>query len=150
MSATRKKVVWDESNLQDNEEYRKLHPVTLHINEPKTPYVEMTEEEKRQFDEEYEGETWDAKANHLAHIAKLSLPAHAEAPPPVQPAEAPVGKKLRPQLSIKQDVALPAVHHEGELKEAEFKLLRKKVYADEGAKFLLQHKDHSKDDEDGQ
>ena len=35
----RKRVVWDETNLADNEEYRRLHPVTMRIDEPKTPFV---------------------------------------------------------------------------------------------------------------
>ncbi len=203
MSGTqqRKKVVWDEHNLNANEEYRRLHPVTMRIDEPKTPYVEMTEEEKRLFDEEEERErlaelqasrkvmegaqeakggpdeedSWDPDVNSVARQAKLALPHHgmpvptAAHPPalPVEPAR-PVGKKMRPQLQIapadhpsslkpvvaagSTSVALSALDHaeaHHHLSEAEFKAMRKKVYADEGAKFLLLQKTSaSKQDEE--
>ena len=195
----RKKVVWDEGNLTENEEYRRLHPVTMRIDEPKTPYVEMTEEERRLFDDEEElerladmakahaaagggggdggdvavgdGSSWDHEVNSVARQAKLALPAHdmgcpspspsAPLPPKAVPVSAPeptaawappaepAGKKMRPQLQLPAALqptfstssSVPGEQEEQHhLTDAEFRAMRRKVYADEGAKFLLQQK----------
>ena len=39
----RKSVNWDVKNLEDNELQRKIHPVTMKITEPKTPYTPYEE-----------------------------------------------------------------------------------------------------------
>ncbi len=38
-SSARRAVVFDEANLRENQEWLAAHPVTMHIDEPKTPFV---------------------------------------------------------------------------------------------------------------
>ncbi|ORC90070.1 uncharacterized protein TM35_000091200 [Trypanosoma theileri] len=142
----RKRVLWDESNLEANEEYRRQHPVTMHISEPKTPYVYTEFDEEGNFDDGSKGEeveaknsTWDPQINALARQMKEGLSKEVEGP------VAPVSSSGRPMLS--PDVTngdMLAKRH-----ATEFKTMRKAVYADEGATFkkLLARKDED-DDED--
>ncbi|ESL10376.1 hypothetical protein TRSC58_01893 [Trypanosoma rangeli SC58] len=135
----RKRVIWDENNLDRNEEYRRLHPVTMRITEPKTPYEYARMEEGSFCDEldltegdgkleEGTSSTWDPKVNALAREVKEEC---------VQSGArivAPVSSSGRPMLS-------PGVTT-GKLLEKEldekFRKMRKAVYADEGAKFKAQ------------
>ncbi|KEG15246.1 hypothetical protein DQ04_00131050 [Trypanosoma grayi] len=145
--AQRKRVLWDEENLEENEEYRRLHPVTMRITEPKTPYAyEEFDEEGNFIDGSKEanaetGTTWDPKVNALVRHMKEELARESEGP------VAPVSSTGRPMLSVGVT--------DGELLEKrhseEFKTMRRAVYADEGANFkaLLAHKcDDDVDDED--
>ena len=45
----RKSVNWDIKNLEDNELQNKLHPVTMKITEPKTPYTPYEEGDDEYF-----------------------------------------------------------------------------------------------------
>lgn len=138
----RKKVVWDEGNLHENAEYQRLHPVTMHIDEPKTPYAHIDEEMARAMDEEDE-EHWDPKVNEYVKNLKQKITGTRDGP------VAPIDKKTgRPQL------ALGTVT--GELTEkkakADFTKMRRAVYADEGKNFraMLAKKDDDDDDEEEQ
>ncbi|KAH9598903.1 Protein phosphatase inhibitor 2 (IPP-2) [Trypanosoma melophagium] len=146
----RKRVLWDERNLEANEEYRRQHPVTMHISEPKTPYVHAAFDEEGNFvdgsrvAEAEEGErqssTWDPKINALARQMKEGLSKQVEGP------LAPVTPSGRPMLS-------PGVTNGDVLAKRhamEFKTMRRAVYADEGATFkaLLARKYDDDDDDE--
>ncbi|AAZ10578.1 hypothetical protein, conserved [Trypanosoma brucei brucei TREU927] len=130
----RKRVMWDEKNLEDNEEYRRTHPVTMHITEPKTPFQYPEDEEDFEEalernddgggDEVENGGTWDPKVNELARQVREEF--RKEAPVVV----APVAPSGRPMLSD-EVVSGEALEKQ---RAAEFKTMRKAVYADEGAR----------------
>lgn len=150
----RKKVVWDEGNLTQNEEYRRLHPVTMKIDEPKTPYCfnSALEEDENTFERELAAEretTWDITANELARRAKHVLPAviaevvATETVPEVSIQGS--SKRPRPAIAVVSEEHIKEV--EQSRQETEFRSLRKVVYADEGAKFklMLNKKDEDED-----
>nr|CCC89907.1 unnamed protein product [Trypanosoma congolense IL3000] len=126
----RKRVMWDEKNLEDNEEYRRAHPVTMHITEPKTPF-----EYGREYEEDFEdamdrnsdvdtsaSTSWDPEVNKLARQVREEF--RKEAAEVI----APVSSTGRPMLSL-EVVTGEALEKQ---REAEFKIMRKAVYADEG------------------
>eukprot|EP00796_Vickermania_ingenoplastis_P000905 gene905-532_t len=121
----KKKVEWDEQNLEKNAEYQRLHPVTMHIDEPKTPYAHIDDDVARAMDEEDE-EHWDPKVN--AYVKQIKERITGARDGPVAPIDAKTG---RPQLAVGTVT--------GELLEEkakkDFSNMRKAVYADEGAKF---------------
>lgn len=134
----RKKVEWDENNLEENAEYQRLHPVTMHIDEPKTPFAHIDDDVARAMDEEDE-EHWDPEVN--AYVKQLKEKISGTRDGPV----APIDAKGRPRL------ALGTVT--GELTEEkakkDFTKMRKAVYADEGAKFrAMLAKANAEDEED--
>lgn len=139
----RKKVEWDEKNLEENAEYQRLHPVTMHIDEPKTPYAHIDDDVAKAMDEEDE-EHWDPEVNEYVRQLKEKISGTRDGPvAPVDP------KTGRPQL------ALGTVT--GELAEkkskTDFTKMRKAVYADEGAKFRAmlakaQEEEEEDDEED--
>ena len=47
---TRKSVNWDWKSLEENEIQNKLHPVTMKITEPKTPYTPYEEGDDEYFE----------------------------------------------------------------------------------------------------
>lgn len=145
MSSERKRVVWDESNLAGNEEYRKLHPVTMKIDEPKTPFHhdegEYVDDEAESADE-VRG-TWDPKVNDLARRVKQETPLVRDEQCQANISstqESTSGKKKggkRPSLVVQspEDALSDSKRLEERQHEAEFRAMRKAVYADEGAKF---------------
>jgi hypothetical protein len=158
MSGTpRRSVQWDENNLSANEEYRKLHPVTMKIDEPKTPYVPgVDEEEDKEYPDECESSpgTWDPNVNALVRQVKATIPLvglkpiEQEKVPDV--AEAECGKKKKRPVLPSVDVNEKAIElREAAQKEVEFRTMRKAVYADEGAKFKALLGTTVDDDDDG-
>jgi hypothetical protein len=142
-STERKRVVWDESNLTDNEEYRKLHPVTMKIDEPKTPFHHdegqyVDDDTAEEGAEEARG-TWDPKVNDLARRVKQETPLvreevhHATTPP--QGAIAKGAKRPSLVVQSEPDALAGSQRLDERQHEAEFRAMRKAVYADEGAKF---------------
>lgn len=133
--AQRKRVVWDEGNLANNEEYRKLHPVTMKIDEPKTPYhPSVAIEEEGTFDEEHiEKGTWDPEVNAIARKVKLEAPLERTELPAAQPSAKAAKKGV--SLSLAPVIPEQAEHHDKQQHEAQFKSMRKAVYADEGKQF---------------
>ncbi len=123
----RRRIQWDEENLTANEEWQKAHPVTMHIDEPKTPY----NHDDGQFPEEdadHDDGTWaDAAYNHVAQNARHTAPQGA-APPAVAETT-----PSRPRLQL---VVEPTAEAEQQAHDKEFKHMRRAVYADEGKAFL--------------
>jgi len=150
----RARVVWDEKNLKENAEWQAAHPVTMKIDEPKTPYNHDDGEYSEEDDEGGIGEPkhvgdsrsgWaDAAYNHLATRARheasgalrgpstdVAVPAAAatdDAPPRKR-----AGVALPALATAPVDEA--AAERAEREREHEFRHMRKAVYADEGAKF---------------
>ncbi|RNF17832.1 putative protein phosphatase inhibitor [Trypanosoma conorhini] len=133
----RKHVVWDENNLEQNEEYRRLHPVTMRITEPKTPYEYAGVDEEGNFSDETEPTegngkleeetltTWDPKVNALAKEVKEGCIKGRTR------IVAPISSSGRPMLSA----AVTSGKQLEEEHDEDFRRMRKAVYADEGARF---------------
>lgn len=124
-SSPRRRVEWDEDNLAANEEYQRQHPVTMHIDEPKTPFVHMDDDVAEAMDR---GEvSWDPKINALARTVREEAMNDRRGAP-----AAPVDKKTgRPMLH--PDTTSGKL--EEETTDRQFRQMRKAVYADEGANF---------------
>ncbi|CAD2213434.1 hypothetical protein AGDE_01722 [Angomonas deanei] len=135
---SKRQVVWDEQNLSENAEYQRTHPVTMHIDEPKTPYVHLDDDVED--DEDEHGKKWDPTINAYVKEAKERVLSEKTGP------AAPV-KGGRPMLAPgTTDGRLGQEQH-----DRQFKSLRKAVYADEGAKFkalLAQNSDNDDEDND--
>ncbi|EPY29164.1 hypothetical protein STCU_04693 [Strigomonas culicis] len=123
-SSRRNRVAWDEDNLAENEEYRRTHPVTMHIDEPKTPFIHVDDDVEEDVEERSHC-YWDADINAYAKEVKdRVLHDTTDAP------KAPV-RKGRPMLAdgtVTGDL-------ERDKHDRDFKKMRRAVYADEGKKF---------------
>jgi hypothetical protein len=169
-TSARRGIQWDETNLHENAEWLKAHPVTKHIDEPKTPYAEDDGNypDEDDDDDATADTSWaDAPYNALAAKARLETPA-VDTPTTVKmhrteeiDASAPTAARKARGLSIPLVVPHPPAPAEEaepdedkQQHEAEFRSMRKAVYADEGKKFLamkeaLQHiADDDEDDQD--
>jgi hypothetical protein len=157
--APRKQVVWDEHNLAANEEYRRLNPVLMKIDEPKTPYCHdegsLDEDEHHHEEGVLKDGTWDPQINYLARRVKNETPmvrVEVSAPPSADATGVDESKKRRrPQLLVQEEHDLVTQAHEVEKRQhdAEFQAMRKAVYAEEGLKFKqLLHKTVQDDDDD--
>lgn len=136
-SSGRKKVVWDERNLTENAEYHRLHPVTMHIDEPKTPYHYMNELPQLAPEED---EMWDPSINAYVKEIKDRI----------------TGEKIVASAPVDAKTGLPRLNpktfsdaHSDEKAKKDFVKIRKAVYADEGAKFraMLSKKDDDEDED---
>lgn len=133
-------IVWDETNLQQNAEYMRTHPVTKPIDEPKTPYNwedDPTIEEALAKEEAHGAESsWDPKyatvAKHAKLHADLSCVRESTAPAPA------TDQPQRPTIATSQLTEEELNNAEQRRKQAEFRAMRRAVYADEGKKFLKQ------------
>lgn len=133
---------WDEGNLAANEQWHKEHPVTMRIDEPKTPFVapEDVPGDDAEFDEDCDESTWqDAPYNHVAASAmqiasSKVLQEEQEAHSTIDKAQ-PTSSSRR-TLSVSTTEAPTDEEIEIARKEKEFALARKAVYADEGRKYL--------------
>ncbi|KAG8349067.1 putative Protein phosphatase inhibitor 2 (IPP 2) [Trypanosoma vivax] len=141
----RKRVEWDEQNLKENDDYRRAHPVTMRITEPKTPfeYGRYDEEGNVIEDDDSDGDdargaTWDPAVNELARQAREEFWQNSKG------LVAPVSSSGRPMLSLEvvSGEALQKQHEE------EFKAMRRVIYADEGAKLKEMLRKGSIDEED--
>lgn len=135
-SGGKKRVVWDERNLNENAEYHRLHPVTMHIDEPKTPYHYM-DDAPLENDEE---EMWDPQIN--AYVREVKDRITGERTGPVAPFNAKTGCPQLAPGTINGELS-------AEKAKTDFVKVRKAVYADEGAKFreMLKRKENDEDDE---
>lgn len=133
-----RRVVWDEDNLEKNAEYQRQHPVTMHIDEPKTPYVHI-EDEDAEAQDRGEELSWDPKANAVARQVKEKVASEGPSGP-----AAPVSKSGRPMLHPETATG----ELEAKQQERQFREMRKAVYADEGANFRALLAKRHDDDED--
>ncbi|KAG5473678.1 hypothetical protein LSCM1_04305 [Leishmania martiniquensis] len=133
-----KHVEWDEKNLEANAEYQRQHPVTIHITEPKTPYVYADGDCS-----DSEGEAslkWDPVVNAKVKEIKEQVVGDFSDRP-----KAPTTKTGRPMLAEGTVTGELAQQQH----QKEFRKMRKAVYADEGAMFkkALTHEVADDDDE---
>ncbi|KAG5497211.1 hypothetical protein JIQ42_03691 [Leishmania sp. Namibia] len=133
-----KHVEWDEKNLEANAEYQRQHPVTMHITEPKTPYVYADGDESDC--EEEASLKWDPVVNAKVKEIKERVVSDLSDRP-----TAPTTNSGRPMLAegtVSGELAQ-------QQHQKEFRKMRKAVYADEGAQFkkALTHKVTDDDDE---
>eukprot|EP01064_Diplonema_japonicum_P010148 TRINITY_DN17497_c0_g1_i1.p2 TRINITY_DN17497_c0_g1~~TRINITY_DN17497_c0_g1_i1.p2 ORF type:complete len:166 (+),score=50.26 TRINITY_DN17497_c0_g1_i1:1408-1905(+) len=138
----KRKMKWDEKNLKDNADYMEANP-KMKIDEPDTPFVdyrieddeELAEDEKREI--EQEGDEQDPEQRMNARLVILET-------------------KLQSVATQNDGESTPPRKTSQEEHDAEFKLKRKAVYADEGVKFrdLLKRgmadEDEDEDEEDAE
>jgi hypothetical protein len=176
IGSARRGIQWDENNLDANAEWHRENPVTMHIDEPKTPYnYDDGEYPVDSDDDEAQAGTWaDASYNHLAAKSRHEAPVTG-ADPKAHRAEAAATTDAtdaaeagqpapRPKLTLALDPAPAPAGAPGEAPtggespekqqdRAVFNHMRKAVYADEGKKFLamrnaLANVDDEEDEED--
>ena len=139
----KKSVNWDWKNLEENDIQRKLHPVTMKIDEPKTPYTPYEEGDDDYF-------------NKLNEVNKTK---------PTEDILAQVNNILEKMPEKKDDVAdlieIEVVEKDGTVvkklvrnenkEDKEFQEKKKKAYHNEFAKakeFMLKHKDEDDAEEE--
>ncbi|CAJ1029370.1 conserved hypothetical protein [Leishmania braziliensis MHOM/BR/75/M2904] len=132
-----KHVEWDEQNLEENAEYQRQHPVTMHITEPKTPFSYADGD-----DLEAEEEAllkWDPAVNAKVKEIKEQVTGDFSDRP-----IAPTTKAGRPMLAEGTVTGELAKQQH----QKEFRKMRKAVYADEGAMFKKALTQNGKDEDD--
>ncbi|KAK7197653.1 Protein phosphatase inhibitor 2 (IPP-2) [Novymonas esmeraldas] len=135
-----KHVEWDEQNLEDNAEYQRQHPVTMHITEPKTPFVHVDGDDIAAEEAEEASRTWDLAVNAKVKEMKEHVVGDFSDRP-----QAPVSKAGRPMLA--EGTLTGELAQQQHRKE--FRKMRKAVYADEGAMFkkALSHAGEEEEEE---
>ena len=139
----KKSVNWDWKNLEENDIQRKLHPVTMKIDEPKTPYTPYEEGDDDYF-------------NKLNEVNKTK---------PTEDILAQVNNILEKMPEKKDDVAdlieIEVVEKDGTVvkklvrndnkEDKEFQEKKKRAYHNEFAKakeFMMKHKDEDDAEEE--
>eukprot|EP00760_Papus_ankaliazontas_P000088 PhM_4_TR10023/c1_g1_i1/m.95040 len=155
----RTSVQWDETNLQANEAYFKEHPVTMHIDEGKTPYAEMPAGFMQNIEEKDAENTWKTDVNAVARDTKYDA-VHGGLDRPSATNDDHhdnndnnnnVNKSGKPHIRIADCEQQPHSSSDMTPEEQErvFKAMRSKVLGDEAAKFReLMKKGPPVDDDD--
>ena len=138
----RKSVNWDIKNLEENELQNKLHPVTMKITEPKTPYTPYEEGDDEYFNKLNEVNktkpTEDVLAQVINTLEKI-------------PEKSNDDEEYMEVEVIEKDGTITKKLVKRENKEnKEFKEKKKKAYHNEFAiakEFMLKHKDEDNDEE---
>ena len=137
----RKSVNWDIKNLEENELQNKLHPVTMKITEPKTPYAPYEEGDDEYFNKLNEVNktkpTEDVLAQVINTLEKIPEKKDGEEYMEIEVIEkdGSVTKKL-----VKKDTQ----------ENKEFQKKKKMAYHNEFAKakaFMMSHKDEDNDED---
>eukprot|EP00759_Apiculatamorpha_spiralis_P039136 PhF_6_TR38029/c0_g1_i1/m.56759 len=163
-----KRALWDESNLKENEDYFKEHPVTMKITEGKTPFERSREWEQEFHEGDVDNDTWRTDANHVARDTKIVIAhglSHHHTQEIPTPQEAPTTtttpstdtiatKKKGPPPVIETTHSLPEVpeHLTQEEQDIMFEKMRKAVLKDEAAKFkelMRRAKEEEEEEDDG-
>ena len=136
----RKSVNWDIKNLEDNELQNKLHPVTMKITEPKTPYTPYEEGDDEYFNKLNEVNKAKPTEDVLAQVINTleKIPEKKE-------------EEYMEIEVIEKDGTVTKKLVKKETKEnKEFQEKKKKAYHNEFAKakeFMLKHKDEDNDED---
>ena len=136
----RKSVNWDKKNLEENELQNKLHPVTMKITEPKTPYTPYEEGDDEYFNKLNEVNKTKPTEDVLAQVINTleKIPEKKE-------------EEYMEIEVIEKDGSVTKKLVKRETKEnKEFQEKKKKAYHNEFAKakeFMLKHKDEDNDEE---
>ena len=138
----RKSVNWDVKNLEDNELQSKLHPVTMKITEPKTPYTPYEEGDDEYFNKLNEVNktkpTEDVLAQVINTLEKIPEKKNDEE------------EYMEIEVIEKDGTKTKKLVKRENKENKEFQAKKKKAYHNEFAiakEFMLKHKDEDNDEE---
>jgi len=136
----RKSVNWDIKNLEDNELQNKLHPVTMKITEPKTPYTPYEEGDDEYFNKLNEVNKAKPTEDILAQVINTleKIPENKEE------------EFMEIEVIEKDGTVVKKLVKKEKKENKEFEAKKKKAYHNEFAiakEFMKNHKDED-DEED--
>ena len=138
----RKSVNWDIKNLEENELQNKLHPVTMKITEPKTPYTPYEEGDDEYFNKLNEVNktkpTEDVLAQVINTLEKIPEKKNDEE------------EYMEIEVIEKDGSVVKKLVKKEQKENKEFQAKKKKAYHNEFAiakEFMLKHKDEDNDEE---
>ena len=138
----RKSVNWDIKNLEENELQNKLHPVTMKITEPKTPYTPYEEGDDEYFNKLNEVNktkpTEDVLAQVINTLEKIPEKKNDEE------------EYMEIEVIEKDGTKTKKLVKRENKENKEFQAKKKKAYHNEFAiakEFMLKHKDEDNDEE---
>ena len=136
----RKSVNWDVKNLEDNELQNKLHPVTMKITEPKTPYTPYEEGDDEYFNKLNEVNKAKPTEDILAQVINTleKIPENKEE------------EYMEIEVIEKDGTVVKKMVKKDKKENKEFQEKKKKAYHNEFAiakEFMKNHKDED-DEED--
>ena len=129
----KKSVNWDVKNLEDNELQNKLHPVTMKITEPKTPYTPYEEGDDEYFNKLNEVNKAKPTEDILAQVINTleKIPENNE-------------DYMEIEVIEKDGTVVKKMVKKDKKENKEFQEKKKKAYHNEFAKakeFMMSHKD---------
>ena len=135
----KKSVNWDVKNLEDNELQNKLHPVTMKITEPKTPYIPYEEGDDEYFNKLNEVNKAKPTEDILAQVINTleKIPENNE-------------DYMKIEVIEKDGTVVKKMVKKDKKENKEFQEKKKKAYHNEFAiakEFMKNHKDED-DEED--
>ena len=136
----RKSVNWDVKNLEDNELQSKLHPVTMKITEPKTPYTPYEEGDDEYFNKLNEVNKAKPTEDVLAQVINTleKMPEKKEE------------EYLEIEVIEKDGTTVKKLVKKEKKENKEFEEKKKKAYHNEFAiakEFMKNHKDEDNDED---
>jgi hypothetical protein len=139
----KKSVNWDWKNLEENDIQRKLHPVTMKIDEPKTPYTPYEEGDDDYFNKLNEVNKTKPTEDILAQVNNI-----LEKMPEKKDEEADL---IEIEVVEKDGTVVKKLVRNENKVDKEFQEKKKKAYHNEFAKakeFMLKHKDEDDAEEE--
>ena len=136
----RKSVNWDVKNLEDNELQNKLHPVTMKITEPKTPYTPYEEGDDEYFNKLNEVNKAKPTEDILAQVINTleKIPEYKEE------------EYMEIEVIEKDGTVVKKMVKKEKKENKEFQEKKKKAYHNEYAiakEFMKNHKDDDNDED---
>ena len=136
----RKSVNWDVKNLEDNELQNKLHPVTMKITEPKTPYTPYEEGDDEYFNKLNEVNKAKPTEDILAQVINTleKIPENKEE------------EYMEIEVIEKDGTVVKKMVKKEKKENKEFQEKKKKAYHNEYAiakEFMKNHKDDDNDED---
>ena len=138
----KKSVNWDIKNLEENELQSKLHPVTMKITEPKTPYTPYEEGDDEYFNQLNEVNkakpTEDVLAQVINTLEKIPEKKNDDE------------EYMEIEVIEKDGTIIKKLVKKENKENKEFQEKKKKAYHNEFAKakeFMLKHKDEDNDED---
>jgi len=139
----KKSVNWDWKNLEENDIQRKLHPVTMKIDEPKTPYTPYEEGDDDYFNKLNEVNKTKPTEDILAQVNNI-----LEKMPEKKDEEADL---IEIEVVEKDGTVVKRLVKNENKEDKEFQEKKKRAYHNEFAKakeFMMKHKDEDDAEEE--